>query len=593
MQWVQNYQPLTVPGLSPLMAAAPIFVLLGLLVAGVAAHKAALSGLTTALLVAIFGFRMPVSAALTSAGYGACFGLLPIAWIVLAAVFLYHLTVRSGQFEVIKRSVAGLSGDRRIQTLLIAFSFEAFLEGTAGFGAPVAITAALLIGIGFTPLYAAVLALLANTCPVAFGSLGIPILTLHGSSGIAELGISEMALGQMVGRQLTPFAAVLPIWLVMVMSGWKGVKGCWPAILVSSLTMAGLQWVIAEYLGPKLVNVIAGLGSMAALALFLRFWQPAEEWHFPDEKDGTGTVPVDGDCPNFCLSKNGTVPLRSATVVSLPPLTRRQVWHAWMPWMILSATIIIWGVPAVQTVLNGGNDKSPTVLSSIVSPQISIPNLDNVVYRTRPVVVVPEGSDRAKTPERAVYTLNWLSATGTAIFLAAALSAWWLGISWQDFWRQFGETLWKTRWAVFTIACMLALAYTTRYSGGDATMGQAFTQTGWLYPFFAPLLGWVGVALTGSDTSCNALFGSLQRLTAQQLGLNPVLIVASNSTGGVMGKMISVQSIVVAAVATEQSGHESQILRKVLPHSAILALLMGLMTLAQAYWLPGWMIPHG
>jgi lactate permease len=518
------------------------------------------AGLTTAVLVATMFFGMPCGATLAAAGYGAGFGLLPIGWIVLAAVFLFHLTVRSGQFDVVKQSVAAISPDRRVQALLIAFSFGTFLEGAAGFGTPVAISAAILIGIGFSPLYAAGLALLANTSPVAFGALGTPIITLGEISGI-----DKMALSQMAGRQLTLFSLIVPVWMVWTMSRWRGVKGCWPAILVCGGSYAGIQFFASNYHGPMLVNVLGGIGSLVATTILLQFWQPAETWRFPDEQ----ATQVQEDRPSL-----GT----------------RKIVHAWMPWIILSVMVFLWGWPSWKTALDGGTKENPNVLSGISKLSFEMPALHGRIYRTSPVVDVPEDSDRAAKAEDAVFNLNWLSTTGTGIFLAAVLSAFWLRIGPRIFVWQFVETLFQVRWALLTIACMLALAFTTKYSGADVTLGLAFTRSGWLYPFFAPLLGWLGVALTGSDTSANALFGSLQRITATQLGLNPILIVASNSTGGVMGKMIDAQSIVVAAVATQQSGSEGRILRFVFPHSVALAVLVGILTLLQAYvW--QWMIP--
>jgi lactate permease len=556
--WVQNYDPFGSPLASTLLAAAPVCLLLGLLVMGVAAQRAALAGMICALVVAIFGFGMPVAPALASAAYGAAFGLLPIGWIVLAAVFMFHLTVLSGQFDVVKRSVAAISPDQRMQALLIAYSFGSFIEGAAGFGTPVAISAALLIGLGFTPLYAAGLALLANTSPVAFGALGTPITTLKEISGI-----DEMALSQMAGRQLPLFSLIVPAWLVAVMSGWRGVRECWPAIMVCGGSFAALQCLTANLHGPTLVDVVGGLGSLVSLTVFLRFWQPATVWRF-----------------------EGAAAPREAAA----PLTRRQIVYAWMPWTILSVMVFLWGWPSFKAMLNGKTPDGVNALAGISDLSWEVPELHKAIYRAAPVAVVAEGADRAARPEEAIYKLNWLSATGTGIFLAAVLSACWLRIGPGAFLRQFVNTLWRIRLALFTIACMLALAFVTKYSGADATLGLAFTRTGWFYPFFAPLLGWLGVALTGSDTSSNALFGSLQRITAEQLQLPPVLIVGSNSTGGVMGKMIDAQSIVVAAVATEQEGGEGAILRFVFPHSVALACLVGLVTLAQAY-LVSWMIP--
>jgi len=560
--WVQSYDPFGSAWLSPLVAGVPILLLLGLLVVGLSAPFAALAGLVSALAVAIFAYQMPTGMAFASAGYGACFGLLPIGWIVLSAVFLYHLTVRTGQFEIVKRSVAAISPDRRMQALLIAFSFGTFIEGAAGFGTPVAISAALLIGLGFSPLYAAGLALIANTSPVAFGALGTPIITLAKVSGL-----DEMALSQMAGRQLPLFSLVIPAWLVGTMSGWKGVKGCWPAILVCGGSFAGIQFVTSNFHGPGLVDVLGGVGSLVVLAVFLRFWQPKQIWRFPDEAP-------------------------DETPANAAPLSGKQVAYAWVPWALLSIMVFLWGWPSCKAMLNGGTAERPNALAGVSKLTFDVPPLHEQVYRSGRVANRANDSDPARDPEKAQYDLNWLSATGTGIFLAAVLSALWLRISPTVFLRQFLETAFRVRWALFTIACMLALAFTTKYSGADATLGLAFTRTGWLYPFFAPLLGWLGVALTGSDTSANALFGSLQRITAEQLGLNPVLIVASNSTGGVMGKMIDAQSIVVAAVATEQPGHEGRILRFVFFHSLLLASLMGLLTILQAYVFP-WMIPAG
>ena len=559
MTWVQVYDPVGSPLVSTLLAGLPIIALLGLLAAGLDAAKSALVGLLIALAVAVFGFGMPASVALASAGYGACFGLLPIGWIVVAAVFLFHLTVKSGQFEIVKRSVAALSPDRRVQALLIAFCFGTFIEGAAGFGTPVAICAALMIGLGFSPLYAAGLALIANTSPVAFGALGTPIITLAKVSGL-----NEMQLCQMAGRQLPLFSLIVPAWLVVVMSGWRGLVGCWPAVVVCGGTFASLQFVMANFHGPALVDVVGGLGSLIVLAVMLRVWQPREIWRFPDET-ATGEL-------------------------TEPPLTRGQLVKAWVPWVFLSVLVFAWGWPSVKTTLDGGTASQPNVLAGWTKFSLPIPRLHQVVYRTVPVAAVAPRSDRAAEPEKAVLEIPWLSTTGTGIFLASILTAMWLGIFPREFVIQFGRTLWEMRWALFTIAAMLALAFTTKYGGSDATLGLAFTRTGPWYPFFAPLLGWLGVALTGSDTSSNALFGSLQRITAEQLGLNPILIVASNSTGGVMGKMIDAQSIVVAAVATEQKGGEGKILRFVFLHSVVLAALVGALTLAQAYVLT-WMIP--
>jgi lactate permease len=552
--WLQNYDPFGWPLVSTIMAAAPIVVLLGLLVAGRSAPMSAGVGLLTALAVAILGMGMPVDAACAAAGYGALYGLMPIGWIVLSAVFLFQLTVKSGQFEVVKQSVASLSADRRMQALLIAFCFGSFIEGAAGFGTPVAVSAALLIGLGFTPLYAAGLSLVANTSPVAFGALGTPIIMLAKVSGL-----DEMELSQMAGRQLPFFSLIVPAWLVAVMSGWRGVVACLPAIAVCGGTFAVVQFLTSNLHGPTLVDVAGGLAAMLALAVLLRVWQPKDRFECTD-------VAAANRRPDSSLADN----------IPTTPLTAGRIAYAWMPWVLLSIMVFTWGWPAVKVALNGGTAEAPNALSGISKLSWEVPRLHQQVARVSPVV--PEVS-----PENAVYDFNWLSTTGTSIFLAAVLTGVWLRVSPGAFVRLFGHTVWSMRAALITIACMLALAFVTKYSGTDATLGLAFTRTGWLYPFFAPLLGWLGVALTGSDTSSNALFGSLQRITAEQLDLSPTLIVASNSTGGVMGKMIDAQSIVVAAVATGQHGGEGRILRFVFWHSVALAVGMGLLTLLQAY----------
>jgi lactate permease len=562
MLWTQNYYALGSPVLCTVIAALPIMLLLGLLATGrVSAHLSALAGLVTAIIAAIFAFT-PAEVAqpdsgglaawagtvLAAAGNGAAFGLLPIGWIVLNAIFLYSLTVETGQFEIVKHSIMALSEDRRLQALLIAFSFGAFIEGAAGFGTPVAISAALMIGAGFKPLHAAGLALIANTSPVAFGALGTPIITLAKVTGLNELELSAMA-----GRQLPFFSLIVPVWLVWTMAGWRATLAVWPALLVCGGSFALTQFLVSNYHGPWLVDVVGGVVSLVCLAGFLRIWQPRDTWRFADE------------------------PPASARVKYTP----RQVAFAWVPWVLLTTFVFLWGLPQVKGALG------------TTTPRFPVPALHGAIVRDRPVVDVPPGT-RAK-PEDAIYDLQWLSATGTGIFLAALLSAVWLGLAPARVVRIFGQTLYRMRWPLFTIACMLAIAFVTRYSGMDATLGIAFTKTGFVYPLFAALLGWLGVALTGSDTSSNALFGSLQTITARQLasGSPPVLplteyqamvlLATANSTGGVMGKMIDAQSIVVSAAATQQPGQEGAILRFVFWHSLVLAVLMGLLVMLQAY----------
>lgn len=567
MVWTQNYNPTGSAWLSTLLAALPIVVLLGLLgLRGWPAPRAAAAGLIAALAVAIGVYRMPATMAGAAALYGACFGLLPIGWIVLAAVFLYNLTVAAGRFEIVKASVASLSVDRRIQAILIAFCFGAFIEGAAGFGTPVAISAALMIGAGFSPLYAAGLALLANTAPVAFGALGTPITTLARVTGIDEGLLSAMA-----GRQLPFFSLIVPAWMVVTMSGWRGLAGVWPAVLVSGGSFAAVQFAVANWWGPTLVDVAGGLASLVALAVFLRFWQPAAVWHFPDEAIA-GRIGATAGLSSLSRSAPADAAARRERTYSAWEIT-----SAWVPWLLLSAAVFVWGLPDARAWFD-------RALGGAAVVELPISGLHERVLRAPPAA--PSGAEA----ERAILRVNWLSTTGTGILVAAILAAAWMGIAPRRFVVVFWRTLVAMRWPLATIAMMLAIAYVTRYCGSDVTLGLAFTHTGVLYPFFAAMLGWLGVALTGSDTSSNALFGSLQKVTAEQLGLNPVLIATANSTGGVMGKMIDAQSIVVASAATGQSGGEGPILRFVFWHSVALAALMGLLTMLQAHWWT-WMIP--
>ena len=564
MTFTQIYDPLHSPLWSPLLAAVPVILLLGLLATG--RVSAPLAALAVAIFAYVPDMQSPAGrwertlewapTMLAAAGNGAAFDLLPIGWIVLAAIFLYSMTVETGQFEIVKHSVASLSEDRRIQALLIAFSFGAFVEGAAGFGTPVAISAALMMGAGFKPLHAAGLALLANTSPVAFGALGTPIITLAGVTGLDERLLSAMA-----GRQLPFFSLLVPAWLVWVMAGWRGVLGVWPALVVCGGSFALVQFLVANFHGPRLVDVAGGLASLISLALFLRVWQPRTTWHFADERHSP--------------ARPAAPPTGAAAPVPYAP---GQLVSAWVPWVLLTLFVFVWGLPETKDLLG---------TTSIAVP---VPGLHQAVARDRPVV-------RERKVEDAVYRFDWLSTTGTSIFLAAVVSAVWLRVSPRRFVALFLATCHRMRWPLATIACMLAIAFTSRYSGMDATLGLAFTRTGAVYPLFAALLGWLGVALTGSDTSSNALFGSLQTITADQLTVPGaalehlsgeqarILLATANSTGGVMGKMIDAQSIVVAAAATGQPGQEGPILRFVFLHSLILAVLMGLLVLVQAY---GW-----
>ena len=523
--WSQQYDPLGSPVLSTAVALVPVVLLLGALSSHrIRAHWAALGGLAAAILVAVFAVGMPAGLALRAAGFGAAYGLFPLGWIILNTIFLYQLAVDSGTFETVKRSLASLSGDRRIQLVLVAFSFGAFFEGAAGFGTPVAVTGALLVGLGFSPLDAAVYSLIANTAPVAFGALGTPLIALQGVTGL-----DLRALSGMVGRQLPLFSLIVPFWLIAAFAGVRKMWEIWPALLVAGAAFAIPQFLVSNFHGPWLVDIIAAVCSMAALAALLRVWKPR------------------GDTAAVATGEGAAA-----------------VWRAWLPWIVLSVLVFAWGTPQVKGMLDG--------LSII---KIPVPGLHEQVIRTAPVVAKP-------TPEAAIFTFNWLSASGSAICLAAWISGFALGLPARHMAKRYGQTVVRVGPSLLTIAAMLALGYVTRYSGTDAILGLAFAHTGAFYPFFGTLLGWLGVALTGSDTSSNVLFGGLQVITAQQVGVNPTLMAAANSSGGVMGKMIDAQSIVVAGTATQTRGQEGTILRRVFLHSLALASLVGLLVALQA-----------
>jgi lactate permease len=542
MTWSQNYTPLADSiGLSALVAALPVVTLLALLAFWhVRAHRAALVGLLAAAGIAIGVYGMPTQLALAAAGYGAAFGLFPIGWIVLNAIFIYNLSVETGGFKVLQDRMSGLSHDRRIQALMIAFSFGAFIEGFAGFGAPVAITGALMIGLGFRPLEAAKLALIGNTAPVAFGSVGIPIITLA-----KVTGLDESALSAMVGRQLPFFSLLVPFWLVAAQAGWRGMLGVWPACFVTGASFAGVQFLVSNYHGPYLVDAAAGLSAIGALVVLMRCWKPKEVQTHP-----------------------GRVDVAPGPATPVTTSRRREDFRAWLPWILL--TVFVAGV-SLGPVKNA--------LNQAFAPKLSVPALHQMVQKMPPVVAQPE-------PEAAQFTFNLLSATGTSLLVAGVLSALLLGLGPRQIASLYGRTVMRVRVSLLTIALMLALGFTTRYSGTDTTMGLALASTGTLFPFFSPLLGWLGVALTGSDTSSNVLFGNLQKVTAQQIGISPILTAAANSAGGVMGKMIDAQSIVVASVATggqADSPDAGAILRVVFWHSLALATLMGVLVMLQAY----------
>jgi len=552
MSWSQIYDPLNNPVVSTICAALPIVVLLGgLAFFHIKAHWAAILGLLVALGVAVFVYGMPAGIAGRSALLGALFGLLPIGWIVLNVIFMYQLTNDTGLFDVLQKSITGVTNDRRLQLLLVSFCFGAFFEGAAGFGTPVAVTAAIMMGLGFKPLAAAGLSLIANTAPVAFGALGTPIVVLA-----AVTGLDLQALSGMVGRQLPFFSVLVPFWLIWAFVGFRRMIEIWPAILVAGVAFAVPQYLVSNFHGPWLVDVVAAIASMGALTLFLKIWHPQRVWLSTTREGAT-------------VSYAEAQSQRVATGFS-----KAQVYKAWTPWVILSALVFLWGLPQIKTLLNG--------ISLLSFP---IDGLHNLVVRMPPVVNKP-------TPEAAVYVLNWLSATGTGILIAAVIAGLVMGLSLPKMVRTYWHTLKLVRYSLLTIAAMLALGFTTKGAGLDATLGLAFAHTGWLYPFFGAMLGWLGVALTGSDTSSNVLFGNLQRITAEQLGLPPVLMAAANSSGGVMGKMIDAQSIVVASTATQWYGHEGDILRYVFFHSLALAALMGLLIMAQAYVYPFTLLVH-
>ncbi|MGY8634182.1 L-lactate permease [Bradyrhizobium sp. 14AA] len=542
MTWTQVYDPFNNPWLSTAAAALPIIVLLSAIaIFEIKAHWAAAIGLATALGIAVFAFGMPAQAAGMAAIYGAGFGLLPIGWIVINIIFLYQLLNEKGEFAVLQRSISSISDDRRLQLLFVAFSLGAFFEGAAGFGTPVAVTAAMLIGLGFSPLAASGLSLIANTAPVAYGALGTPVIALA-----AVTGLDLQELSGMIGRQLPFFSLLVPFWLIWAFVGFRRMLEIWPAILVAGLSFAIPQYLVSNFHGPWLVDVIAAVASMGCLALFLQVWRPANVMKEMPARYG---APLAAEAP-------------------AGKATKAAVAKAWTPWLIFSAFVFAWGMPQVKSWLD-----------SIWVAKFPVAGLHNLVLKAPPVVAKP-------VAEGAVYALNLLSAAGTGILLSAIISGLLVGYSPLGLARMYARTLHLTRYSLATIACMLALGFVTRYSGTDATLGLAFARTGSLYPLFGALIGWLGVALTGSDTSSNVLFGGLQRITAEQIGVSPVLMAAANSSGGVMGKMIDAQSIVVASTATKWYGHEGTILRFVFFHSLALAVLVGVLVLGQAYVWP-------
>jgi lactate permease len=536
--WAQGYDPTGHWWLSTLLAALPVVVLLGsLALLHMKAHYAALLGLATSLVCAVGIFHMPGGMAAKTAVYGTIFGFLPIGWIILNVIFMYQLTCDAGLFKVLQESLTGITQDRRLQLLLIAFSFGAFFEGAAGFGTPVAVTAAILIGLGFGPLEASGLSLIANTAPVAYGALGTPIVALQAVSGLDLLKLAAQA-----GRILPFFSVLVPFWLMWAFAGFQGMLEIWPAVLVAGVFFAIPQFLMSNFHGPWLVDIVAAIISMLALTLFLLKWHPKRIWGFEHEGE---------------RAARGT-----------HGHSRAAVARAWVPWLVLSVLVFAWGTPTVKSKLD-----------KLSSPKFPIVGLHQMVQRVPPVV-------RKPTAEGAVFVLSWLSATGSGILVAALISGLIMGYTPWALVKSYGKTIVRVRFSLVTISAMMAIGFLTRYSGLDATMGLAFARAGTLYPFFGTLLGWLGVALTGSDTSSNVLFGSLQRISAEQVGVSANLMAAANSCGGVMGKMIDAQSIVVASTATEWYGHEGDILRYVFFHSIALAALVGIMVTLQAYVFP-------
>jgi lactate permease len=549
--WQQVYDPLHSDILSTIAAAIPVVTLLVLIATGaVRTHIAAVIALVAAILVAVLLFTMPVGLALRAAVLGAITGFFPIGWIVLNVIFMYRLTVATGAFAILQRAIGDVSADRRLQLLLIAFSFGAFFEGASGFGTPVAVTAAILIGLGFSPLAASGLSLIANTAPVAYGALGTPI------AGLASVtGLDPYLLGAMVGRQLPFFSLIVPAWLIWAFAGWRGMVQVWPAILVTGVSFAVPQFLISNFVNPWIVDIGAALISMGCLILFLKVWHPAEIWTsaaLRRHDNSAATMPP---------------PARAAAQP-----TSAEIWWSLVPWIIVCAVLLVWGTGWFKALVN-----------PIFTVSWPVEGLHNMIQKVPPVVAKP-------APEPAVFAFTYLSFTGSGMLIAAIISGFLMKFSPLRMIRAYGETIRIVSYSLITISAMLAIGTLTRFSGVDATLGLAFAHAGVLYPFFGTLLGWLGVALTGSDTASNVLFGGLQKITSEQLGLSPILMGAANSSGGVMGKMIDAQSIVVASTATNWFGHEGSILRYVFWHSIALACLVGVLVMLQAYVFTGMIV---
>ena len=564
--WQQIYDPMGNIWLSSAIALIPIiFFFLALAVFRLKGSVAGTITVVLALLVALFLYQMPVTLALSSAIYGFFYGLWPIAWIIIGAVFLYKVTVKTGQFDIIRSSILSLTEDQRLQMLLVGFAFGTFLEGAAGFGAPVAITAALLVGLGFKPLYAAGLCLIVNTAPVAFGAMGIPIIVAGQVSGVETHAIS-----QMVGRQLPFIVPIVLVWIIAIMDGWRGVRETFPAIVFGGGSFAIAQFLTSNYIGPELPDITAAIASLVSLTLLFKVWQPKHIFRFENQVDGKNQM---GD----------------NTSVSAPlPTTHyspAQIIKAWMPFVILTAMVSLWSIKPFKDLFVKGKDGHPDGALVDMVMSINVPYLHNAVQKLPPVVT-------KITDYAAIYKFDWFSATGTAIFIAAVITILFLKMKPKEAVVTFGETLNELKTPIYSIGMVLAFAFIANYSGLSATLALALAHTGKAFTFFSPFLGWLGVFLTGSDTSANALFAALQATTARQIGVPEVLLVAANTSGGVTGKMISPQSIAIACAATGLVGKESDLFRFTVKHSIIFTIMMGVLITLQAYVVP-WMIPQG
>ena len=564
--WQQIYDPMGNIWLSSAIALIPIiFFFLALAVFRLKGSVAGTITVVLALLVALFLYQMPVTLALSSAIYGFFYGLWPIAWIIIGAVFLYKVTVKTGQFDIIRSSILSLTEDQRLQMLLVGFAFGTFLEGAAGFGAPVAITAALLVGLGFKPLYAAGLCLIVNTAPVAFGAMGIPIIVAGQVSGVETHAIS-----QMVGRQLPFIVPIVLVWIMAIMDGWRGVRETFPAIVVGGGSFAIAQFLTSNYIGPELPDITAAIASLVSLTLLFKVWQPKHIFRFENQVDGKNQM---GD------TKSVSAPLPTTHY------SPAQIIKAWMPFVILTAMVSLWSIKPFKDLFVKGKDGHPDGALVDMVMSINVPYLHNAVQKLPPVVT-------KITDYAAIYKFDWFSATGTAIMLAAIISIVMLKMRPKQALSTFGETINELRTPIYSIGMVLAFAFIANYSGLSATLALALAHTGKAFTFFSPFLGWLGVFLTGSDTSANALFAALQATTARQIGVPEVLLVAANTSGGVTGKMISPQSIAIACAATGLVGKESDLFRFTVKHSIIFTIMMGVLITLQAYVVP-WMIPHG